>query len=283
MRLTLLCAFFSLSMNVLGATCDEESTRWSPALEVASRILNASIEAERQARQDFETLLEQDRLSRREKEDYLFYLEDLGRLVRTNTEAVERLRCMTVQAAPEPQPTETSGLFQTQEEVEEVLLDDLEEEDFSILDTKSIMGVVSSILGVLTAALSGIAAISLIVGVIGIMNIMLVSVTERTREIGLRKAVGATPRAILLQFLTEAVVFSVFGGLIGIAIGVGGSLIISHFFSVTVTPWSIALSFGVSSLVGIVFGVAPAAKASKFNPIDALRYAFTGTWAGFDL
>lgn len=161
---------------------------------------------------------------------------------------------------------------QTQKEIEEILLQDLEEEDFSIMDTKSILNVVSSILSVMTAALGGIAAISLLVGGIGIMNIMLVSVTERTREVGLRKAVGATPRAILLQFLTEAVVFSLFGGLIGIAIGVGGSLIIDRFINVSIAPWSIGLAFGVSSLVGIVFGVAPAAKAAKLNPIDALRY-----------
>ncbi|MBN1263381.1 MAG: ABC transporter permease [Candidatus Pacebacteria bacterium] len=161
---------------------------------------------------------------------------------------------------------------QTKEEVEAVLLEDLDEEDFSLLDTKSLLDTISSILSVLTAALGGIAAISLLVGGIGIMNIMLVSVTERTREIGLRKAVGATPQEILLQFLTEAVVFSVCGGLIGIGLGIGGALIINRFIQTTVTLWSVALSFGVSSLVGIIFGVAPAAKASRLDPIRALRY-----------
>lgn len=104
------------------------------------------------------------------------------------------------------------------------------------------------------------------------MNIMLVSVTERTREIGLRKAVGAPPRAILIQFIAEAVIFSVCGGLIGIIIGVLGSLAINYFIQTTIAPWAIILSFGVSSLVGIIFGVAPAAKAARLDPITALRY-----------
>ncbi len=158
------------------------------------------------------------------------------------------------------------------EEIERILLKTLNDDEFSILDTKSILSTISQILGVLTAALGGIAAISLLVGGIGIMNIMLVSVTERTREIGLRKAVGATPENILSQFLIEAVVLSLFGGITGILLGVGGALVINRFFTTTITPWSIALAFGVSSLVGVVFGVAPAAKAAKLNPIDALRY-----------
>ena len=161
---------------------------------------------------------------------------------------------------------------QTKEEIEKILLKTLDDDEFSVLDTKSILGVISSVLTTLTAALSGIAAISLIVGGIGIMNIMLVSVTERTREIGLRKAVGATPQNILIQFLIEAVVLSFFGGLIGILLGMAGAFLIGRFFTTTVTPWSIALAFGVSSLVGVIFGVAPAYKASKLNPIDALRY-----------
>ena len=161
---------------------------------------------------------------------------------------------------------------QTKAEIEKILLKTLDEDEFSVLDTKSISGMISNILGILTAALGGIAAISLLVGGIGVMNIMLVSVTERTREIGLRKAVGATPKAILIQFIIEAVILSFFGGAIGIFLGILGSLAIGRFFTTTVTPWSIILSFGVSAFVGIIFGVAPAAKASKLNPIDALRY-----------
>lgn len=161
---------------------------------------------------------------------------------------------------------------ESKEEVREILLKYLDDDDFSILDTTSLLNTISNILGILTAALGGIAAISLLVGGIGIMNIMLVSVTERTREIGLRKAVGATPSTILVQFLVEAVILSFFGGSIGIALGVGGSLIINRFFTTTVTPWAVSLAFGVSALVGIIFGVLPARKAAKLNPIDALRY-----------
>ncbi|MBM3208920.1 FtsX-like permease family protein [Candidatus Shapirobacteria bacterium] len=160
----------------------------------------------------------------------------------------------------------------TKEEVEKILSKTLDDDQFSVIDTKSILGVISRILGVLTAALGGIAAISLLVGGIGIMNIMLVSVTERTREIGLRKAVGATPQVILTQFLIEAVILSLFGGLSGITLGILGSLGIRQFLTTSVTPWSIFLAFGVSALVGVIFGVAPAAKASRLNPIDALRY-----------
>jgi len=132
--------------------------------------------------------------------------------------------------------------------------------------------VISNVLGILTAALGGIAAISLIVGGIGIMNIMLVSVTERTREVGLRKAVGATPKAIMTQFLVEAIILSFLGGSIGVILGVIFSLIINRFFTTTITTWSLVLAFGVSALVGIVFGVLPARKAAKLDPIEALRY-----------
>jgi putative ABC transport system permease protein len=161
---------------------------------------------------------------------------------------------------------------ETKEEIEKILLKTLDDDEFSVLDTKSLLGIISSIIGVLTAALGGIAAISLVVGGIGIMNIMLVSVTERTREVGLRKAVGATPTAILIQFLIEAVILSFFGGSIGITLGILGSLAIGRVFTTTIAWWAIALAFGVSALVGIIFGVAPAAKAAKLNPIDALRY-----------
>lgn len=170
------------------------------------------------------------------------------------------------------QSQDSDSIPETIEEVETILLKSLDEDEFSVLDTESILSIISSILGVLTAALGGIAAISLIVGGIGIMNIMLVSVTERTREIGLRKAIGATPNNILVQFIIEAIVLSFVGGTIGILLGIGGAILIGRFFTTTVTPWSIALAFGVSSLIGVIFGVAPAYKASKLNPIDALRY-----------
>lgn len=161
---------------------------------------------------------------------------------------------------------------QTIREVEQILAQDLKDDEFSILDTKDLLNTISNILGVFTIALAGIASISLLVGGIGIMNIMLVSVTERTKEIGLRKAVGATPKAVLFQFLVEAIILSFFGGLIGIGLGFLGSVLASRFISTQVTLGTVFLAFGVSTLVGIVFGVAPAYKASKLDPIEALRY-----------
>lgn len=148
----------------------------------------------------------------------------------------------------------------------------LKEDDFSVVDQSSLLATINQILGVITLALGGIAAISLVVGGVGIMNIMLVSVTERTREIGLRKAVGAKPQDIMTQFLIEAVILSLGGGMIGVAIGAIGAWGMSNFISTTVTLWSVALAFGVSALVGIVFGVTPAKRASKLNPIVALKY-----------
>ncbi|MBI2405802.1 ABC transporter permease [Candidatus Microgenomates bacterium] len=157
-------------------------------------------------------------------------------------------------------------------DVQTVLEEHLDPDEFTIIDQKEILSTVSNILNTLTLALGGIAAISLLVGGIGIMNIMLVSVTERTREIGLRKAVGATPKIILMQFLTEAVVLSVGGGMMGILIGVAGSLLVGRFITTTVNLWAILVAFGVSVIVGIVFGVMPARRASKLSPIEALRY-----------
>lgn len=145
-------------------------------------------------------------------------------------------------------------------------------DDFTVQSQDQTLSTISQITGVLTAGLGGVAAISLIVGGIGIMNIMLVSVTERTREIGLRKALGATPSDIRNQFLIESITLSGFGGIIGIILGILVSLLVSRFIQTTITLWSIALSFGFSMLVGIIFGVAPAIRASKLNPIQALRY-----------
>lgn len=148
----------------------------------------------------------------------------------------------------------------------------LKEDDYSVLDQTNLLSTITQILGVLTVALGGIAAISLVVGGVGIMNIMLVTVTERTKEIGLRKAVGAKPNDILIQFVIEAVVLSLLGGIIGILIGAGGALAMNSVFPTSVSLWSVSLAFGVSAVVGVVFGVAPALKASRLNPIDALRY-----------
>jgi len=148
----------------------------------------------------------------------------------------------------------------------------LKDDEFSVLDQKQLLNTIDTILGAITTALGAIAAISLLVGGIGIMNIMLVSVTERTHEIGLRKAIGARPKDIAIQFLIEAIFLSIIGGLIGILSAVGVAAIISIYFQTVITPWSIILAFVISSFVGIVFGVAPAIRASRLNPIDALRY-----------
>ncbi len=156
--------------------------------------------------------------------------------------------------------------------VEEALRRQHDDKDFTVIDQKEILSTVSKILDTLTLALGGIAAISLLVGGIGIMNIMLVSVTERTHEIGLRKALGATPGVILAQFLIEAVILSVGGGIAGIILGAGGALLLNKFMPATVALWSVLLAFFVSATVGIVFGITPARRAAKLSPIEALRY-----------
>ena len=155
---------------------------------------------------------------------------------------------------------------------EDILKRKLKDDEFTVLDQKEILSTVSGILNTLTVALGGIAAISLIVGGIGIMNIMLVSVTERTQEIGLRKALGAKPEVILTQFLIEAVVLSIGGGILGVLLGGGGALFLGRFMPTTITLWSVILAFAVSAAIGIIFGVAPARKASQLSPIEALRH-----------
>lgn len=146
--------------------------------------------------------------------------------------------------------------------------------DFRITTQEDVLGAVSQVTGTFTALLAGIAAISLLVGGIGIMNIMIVTVTERTREIGLRKAVGAKKRDITTQFLTEAVILTVVGGTIGIGLGVGLSYLLTRFVPIpfVFSLKSVLLAVGVSSVIGIVFGFYPARTAANLSPIEALRY-----------
>jgi len=151
---------------------------------------------------------------------------------------------------------------------------DADAADFQIFNQADLLSTLNTVTNTLTLLLGGIAGISLLVGGIGIMNIMLVSVTERTREIGLRKAVGAKRRDILVQFLIEAIVLSLIGGGLGLVLGISGSKIIASIagWPTVVSLNSIGLAFFFSAGIGIIFGVFPARRASRLNPIDALRY-----------
>jgi putative ABC transport system permease protein len=148
------------------------------------------------------------------------------------------------------------------------------QEDFSVLTQADLLDTVSGILNLLSTFIAAIASIALLVGGIGIMNMMLVTVTERTREIGIRKALGATRGNILLQFLIEAITLSLFGGVLGIAAAYGMGRIAGKIAKITpvFTPQVIALAFGISVTIGIVFGLAPAIQAARKRPIQALKY-----------
>lgn len=188
-------------------------------------------------------------------------------------EGVDYLRMVYVVAGDD------NGIDRLQSDIENLLrvrhsIKDTNLDDFNIQNMKSIMETMEQTTGTLTLFLGAVAAISLVVGGIGIMNIMLVSVTERTREIGIRKALGATYFVIVTQFLIEAVVISLMGGLIGIALGIGASKLIglASGMSTVISVPTIVLSFAFSMAIGLVFGIYPARKAAKLNPIDALHY-----------
>jgi len=172
-----------------------------------------------------------------------------------------------------------NGIDRLQSDIENLLrvrhgIKDTNLDDFNIQNMNSIMETMEETTGTLTLFLGAVAAISLVVGGIGIMNIMLVSVTERTREIGVRKALGATYNVIVTQFLIEAIVISLMGGIIGIILGVGSSKLIgmASGMSTVISIPTIVMSFAFSVAIGLVFGIYPARKAAKLNPIDALHY-----------
>lgn len=172
-----------------------------------------------------------------------------------------------------------NGIDRLQSDIENLLrvrhgIKDTNLDDFNIQNMNSIMETMEETTGTLTLFLGAVAAISLVVGGIGIMNIMLVSVTERTREIGIRKALGATYSVIVTQFLIEAVVISLMGGIIGIILGIGSSKLIgmASGMSTVISIPTIVMSFAFSMAIGLIFGIYPARKAAKLNPIDALHY-----------
>ncbi len=151
-----------------------------------------------------------------------------------------------------------------------------DDNDFSVFNQASLLEMASNITGTLTVFLGSIGAISLLVGGIGIMNIMLVSVTERTREIGLRKALGARDSDILSQFMIESLVLCASGGVIGISLSYGIGFLVGKIpgfpFPVIIQPWALLLALGVSTASGIVFGIYPAMRATRLDPIEALRF-----------
>ena len=198
-----------------------------------------------------------------------------GRLQQARTaQAAEMVTSISVQLVGE------DAVDQAIQDVAEVLRQRhrVAQDDFVISSQRDFLTAINQVTGLFTAFLGAIAGISLVVGGIGIMNIMLVSVTERTREIGIRKAVGAKRRDILSQFLVEAVVVSISGGIIGILMGAGISRLVSQadlggqVIPSIVAPDSVILAFSVSAAVGLFFGIYPAMRASRLSPIDALRY-----------
>ena len=185
----------------------------------------------------------------------------------------DRLRSITAQVvSPERIPlamTDIERVLRRQHRLREG-----DENDFSIRDQSDLRATFESTTRTFSMLLAGIAAVSLVVGGIGIMNIMMVSVTERTREIGVRKALGATRRGILLQFLTEALTLCVLGGVLGIVVGGGAAAVMARFagWRTIVTPDSVFLAVAFAALVGLFFGIYPAARAARMDPIEALRY-----------
>jgi len=155
---------------------------------------------------------------------------------------------------------------------EQALLERYDEDQFSVTEQAEILSTVNQIFSVINAVLVSIGSISLLVGGIGIMNIMYATVTERTKEVGIRRAIGATQKDILLQFLTESVLLSLFGGLMGLLLASIIVLIVRVFFPVAINLFSVLITIIVSSSIGIFFGVFPARRAAKLPPIEAIRY-----------
>ncbi len=192
---------------------------------------------------------------------------------------MKRLAGVTTLPAINVQAQNADEIIQVQNSIADLLrqrhrIQPGHDDDFIMRNQQELAETQNAAAETMTALLAGIAGVSLLVGGIGIMNIMLVSVTERTREIGIRMAVGARGRDILLQFLVEAVTLSCIGGLLGVGLGVGGARLLTTLkqWATLVSADSIVVSFVVSAVVGIFFGFYPARKASRLDPIEALRY-----------
>ena len=199
---------------------------------------------------------------------------DNGKLIMPYTSAM-RLTNMHSVTNVEVYIQDTDYTDQTVDDLETVLnaAFNYKDDSYSVINMESLLDTMNMMMDVMTGLLAGIASISLLVGGIGIMNMMLVSVTERTTEIGLRKALGAQPRQIQLQFLIESFVLSVLGGLIGLILGLSVSYYFSGYMDIPfrISSFAISLGLGFSAAVGVIFGWAPARKASRLDPIDALR------------
>lgn len=169
------------------------------------------------------------------------------------------------------QSKEDVSIAQAKDDIKTALLRRYKEDDFSVIDQAELLGAIQSIFGMVNMVLVAIAAVSLVVGGIGIMNIMYVTVTERIKEIGIRRALGARTSDILLQFLVESVALSALGGLMGLGLAYLIVLFIQQFFPAYIDLNSVVLALGVSSVIGVVFGVFPAKKAADLSPIDAIR------------
>lgn len=157
-------------------------------------------------------------------------------------------------------------------DAEKLLIKRYEEDEFQVIEQTELLNVITSIFSIINSVLVAIGSISLIVGGVGIMNIMYASVTERIKEIGIRRAIGATKRDILMQFLTEAVMLSLFGGLLGLILSEIIVIAIQPFFPAEINAFAVTIALGVSSLIGIFFGVFPARRAANLSPIEAIRY-----------
>lgn len=157
-------------------------------------------------------------------------------------------------------------------EINKEMLKRYKKDDYSLVEPTQIMSAVNSIFGIVNAVLIAIASISLLVGGIGIMNIMYVTISDKTREVGIRRAIGARKSDILYQFLVESVLLSIIGGSLGLGLAYGGVLIVDNFFPAYIDIPSVALALGVSSAIGIIFGVLPAKKAAALEPVEAIRY-----------